>query len=303
MGGTTARDETTNVSQSDAAPPSRVPSSPQFGPQFGPYASIPVSPPRPRIQSGRGLALGFAVALFGGLIWGLIAAASGYIFVLVAIAVGYGIAWAIAKGAGGVTGGLIVAAIVLTMFSVFVGEIVTLSIIASQYGVAPSDVIGAYPQIVAEFPGDTIPSYVFGLIGAGLGAYGLYQQGRSTRIPMPYPGFAPSLPPIAPPGPTVADSATVGAQVRIAHRSTYDVTLEVAFPPKPSVVRAFYTTMTGRAEVHLDGQLAQKTRVWGMKKEVSVQLGDTGQSLVVRFLGAVSPRIEMHLDGRFVAAA
>jgi len=39
-----------------------------------------------------------------------------------------------------------------------------------------------------------------------------------------------------------------------------------------------------------------------MKKEVSVRLGDTGQSLV-RFLGAVSPRIEMHLEGRFVAAA
>ena len=259
-------------------------------PPFGPYASIPVSPPRPRVQSGRGLALGFAVALFGGLVWGLIAAASGYIFIIAAIAIGYGIAWAIAKGAGGVTGGLIVATIVLTVFSVFVGEIVTPSIIASQVGVGPSDIIGAYPQIVAQFPGDTLPSYFFGLIGATFGAYGLYQQGRSMRIPMPHPGFAP---PMAPSSPMAAENPTVGAHVRIAHRGTYDVTLEVAFPPKPSVVRAFYTTMTGRAEVHLDGQLAQKTRVWGMKKEVSVRLGDTGQSLVVRFLGAVSPRIEM----------
>src|SRR3990172_8808828 len=155
-----------------------VPAGVPMPPPFGPYASIPVSPPRPRVQSGRGLALGFAVALFGGLVWGLIAA----------IAIGYGIAWAIAKGAGGVTGGLIVATIVLTVFSVFVGEIVTPSIIASQVGVGPSDIIGAYPQIVAQFPGDTLPSYFFGLIGATFGAYGLYQQGRSMRIPMPHPG-------------------------------------------------------------------------------------------------------------------
>jgi hypothetical protein len=92
-------------------------------------------------------------------------------------------------------------------------------------------------------------------------------------------------------------------QVQIARRGTFDVTLEVAFPPRPNVVRAYYTTSTGRAEVHIDGRLMEKTRVWGRKKEVALHLPDTGQPVVVRFLGAMSPRIEMLLDGNLVAGA
>lgn len=249
---------------------------------------------------GRGLGFGLGMAIVGGLIWGVIAAASGYVFTLVAIAIGYAIAWAINKGAGGVTNGLIVACFVLTMFSVFIGEIVTLSIIAAQFGVAPSDVIAAYPRIIAEFPRDTIPAYVFGLLGAAFAAYGLYQKRPSARVQMPYPAFVPG-------GATVGSIAaavpTDRPQVRIGQHGPTDVTLEVAFPPRPTVVRAFYTTMTGRAEVHLDGLLAQKTRVWGMKKEVPVRLGPTGPLVIVRFAGAMRPRIEMILDGQVVASA
>jgi hypothetical protein len=221
--------------------------------------------------------------------------------------IGYAVAYAIVKGAGGVTTGLIVASFALTMLAVFIGDIVALSILAQSFGATPVDVLLAYPSIVAEFPGDTLPSYFFGLLGAAFSAYGLYQQRRrarhSTPYSTPYPGFAPGFAPIeVATGPATGGGLT-GPQVRVSERGAVEVTLEVAFPPKPTIVRAFYTTMTGRAEVHLDGQLAAKTRVWGMKKEVPLRLGDTGQSLVVRFVGAVSPRIEMVLDGRLVAKA
>ena len=61
--------------------------------------------------------------------------------------------------------------------------------------------------------------------------------------------------------------------------------------------------MTGRAEVHLDGQPVGKSRVWGMKKEIPVALPDSARPVVVRFRGAMEPHIDVLVDGQVYATA
>ena len=253
-----------------------------YGPEGQAFAMADAKP----VRWGPALGYGLLIALVGGAIWGVVAAATGYIFSLMAIVMGFAVAWGLAKGAGSVTGAVILLGVVLTMFAVFLADIVGISIVA---GVSPLDVLAAYPEIVALAPGETAIAYVFGLIGASYGGYKLWQARRAQLVPPPSP--APS---------TQGSSSMLGASQ--VTRGAHDVTLETAVPTSnPHRVRAYYTAMTGRAEVFIDDQFVAKTRVWGAKKEVAVPLSDTAQQLSVRFRGTMAPEIDVLLDGALIA--
>jgi len=120
------------------------------------------------------LAYGLGVAMLSGVGWGLVAVASGYIFCLGAMIIGVTVAWAVRKGAGQVTAGVIVLAAVLTELSVFFGDIVALSIIGRGFLLTVVDVIASYPAFVAQTPGETLVAYVFGLAGVGVASQYLW---------------------------------------------------------------------------------------------------------------------------------
>ncbi len=262
---------------------------------MGPPEPERLAPTAVRVNWPLAFGAGLAVAVVGGLIWGAIGALTGYIFTLIAVGIGYAVAWALVKGGGTISMGMIPLAIILTLFAVFVGDIVAFSIIAVQFGATPVDVILNYPAIVAAFPGETLGGYFFGFLGAGLSGYSLWQQKRRAMPPVPAMVFplpaAPGTPPAA---------GTLRA--RVLSRGLTDVTLEVTFPPPAHVLVASYTS-NGLAEVYLDGTLVAKTRVWGTKKEVPVPMDQGARTVQVLFHGAARPHVDVFVDGRLGATA
>lgn len=248
---------------------------------------------------GRATAYGVGIAFIGGFLWGAVAAGTGYVFSLAAILIGLAVAWGVSKGARRITGAVIVLGILLTLFAVFIGDIVALSIIGARYGLSPLDILAHYPEIVALSAGDTLIAYVFGLFGAAYAGYSLMRQRKGQRRTAGAP------PPTRGTTPTAVSFGSAGpASPPAIQRGTYDVRIEVDLPPPGSHrLVASYTTMTGRAEVHLDGQPVGKSRVWGIKKEIPVALPDSARPVVVRFRGAVEPHIDVLVDGQVYAAA
>ena len=250
------------------------------------------------------IAYGLGAALVGGFVWGLIAAITGYIFGLGAIAIGLFISWAVWKGGGKASPGLIVLTFGLTLFSVCVGEITALSILLAQFGISPVTIIAQYFSFVADFPGETLPSYGFGLLGAGFAAYSTWSRVKAERMRVAVPPpFRSSGPPLVAPG--TAFASTSGPSVQVLESSMTRAAVRVdTGPPASHVVEASYSTWDGMAIVTRDGQPFARTRVWGMSKRVEVPLeGATGRALTVHFRGAAKARIEVLLDGRAIGGA
>jgi len=67
-----------------------------YGPEGQAFAMADAKP----VRWGPALGYGLLIALVGGAIWGVVAAATGYIFSLMAIVMGFAVAWGLAKGAG-----------------------------------------------------------------------------------------------------------------------------------------------------------------------------------------------------------
>jgi hypothetical protein len=259
----------------------------------------------PDVRWGPAIGYGLGAALAGGLIWGLIAAVTGYIFGFGAIAIGLFIAWAVWKGGGHASPGLIAVAFGLTLFSVYLGEITALSILLAPYGIGPVTVIARYFSVVAEFPGDTLPSYFFGLLGAGFAAYSSWTRlkaERAQRERVLSPPFQPAgFTPLASAGGFASTAPSVQVLESTVTRAAVRVDIG---PPTPHIVEASYSTWNGMAIITMDGRPFAKTRVWGMSKQVDVPLdGASGRALTVHFRGAARARIEVLLDGRSIGGA
>lgn len=297
MGGmTTAGDLMLGSSGSAASPGanSRTPEQRSEGPSGSPpaWARTPT-----RIRWGRVLVFGLGAALAGGVAWGLIAAATGYIFGLAAAVIGGVVAYAVKKGAGRVTVGVIILAVLLTLFSVFLGEITSLSIIFAPFGATPVDIIALYPTLVAEFPGDTLPAYGFSMFGVFVAASSLWRQMREERVAAEIP-----LPPPAPLG-TAPASPTAVPTVDVRERKTTKVAVDVhVASPEPHAISADFSAWTGSAIVNLDGRPFTKVRVW-TTKVVNVPIENSPHTVTLKFGSDAMnrPKVDVLYDGRMIS--
>ena len=240
------------------------------------------------------IGFGFGAALVGGLVWGAIILATGYIFGLVAIIIGLFIGWAVHKGARVVSAGIIALGAIFTLLSIFLGQLTALSVYAAPYGATPLDVIAAYPRIVSLAP-KVLLDYVFSMFGVFASARYLWRQRPSAQPRPPYPFAAP----FGAPGGVPGSVSTNGSSVHVVERGMAKVAVEVRVAgPRPHTVRASYSTMTGKAQVLVDAVPFTSTRVWGLSKEVHVPLdGGTTHTVSLTFRGASSPQIDVRLDG------
>ncbi len=236
---------------------------------------------------------GLLVAIIGGILWGVILAFTGYIFALGALVLGIAVAWALRQGAGRVSPGLIVLAVVMTLGGVFVGDVVGLTLIANREGYAVSvvDVIGLYPEIMAFDPGRALIGYVFGTLGSAAAALRLYREMKGVSGPR-YPTGVSSGSPAMVAGPA-------GVAVEVTARSATKAAARIQIAGSPShTVEASYDATFGSAVVLLDGQRFQKARVWGYKKIMDVPIpGTPARRVSLKFYGAMAPRIDVSLDG------
>lgn len=243
------------------------------------------------------IGLGLLAAIIGGIAWGAILAVTEYIFFWGAIIIGLFVAWAVQKGAKRASGGLIVLAGLLTIFSIFFGQIVAIAIVIAPFGGSPLDAILFYPEFVALAPVDVAISYIFAMVGVAAAAWYLYQQLRSERM---YRALPPPL--FGYPSPAAPGGSATGVErptLRATERSATRVAVEVRLPsPEAHVVAASYNTWNGMAEVLVDGRPFAKSRVWGMSKTIEVPLGSAvTQHLRFVFRGAVKPMIDVFLNG------
>ncbi len=256
-------------------PPSQRPPIVDAFASTAPYAS----PHATTVHWGAALTFGLGAAFLGGIVWGVIAAVAGYIFLWGGIIIGVFVAWAMDKGAGRVTGGLIGAAALLTFLSVVIGDITALSIIGASIGISPADIIAHYPQILALAPGEAALTYIFGAIGIAASVYFLWTKMKAERTPklwapyppplaIPYiasPAGMPAAPPAAPPvGPPVVEDTS--------RRGTAGVRVRIRTTPE-HVLEATYRTLTGLAVVTVDGRPFSQTRIWGPEDSVMATVG------------------------------
>lgn len=261
------------------------------------------------------MAYGFVSALVGGLAWGAVAAITGYIFCWGAILIGLLIAFAVKTGARQVTTATLVLVGILVIFSIFVGEIVGVSIVAAPYGATVVDVIVAYPGLVAEFPGDFIPSYIFGLVGMIyiVGSLWSSRSGPLNPAPPPYPGYSPPGPPAFPPGPPApqvpvsstptrspiasAPAAAGPPEVRVVRCEMSGLQIEIRIQDRPRAIAASYLAATDEARVEIDGQPFAALQIGRFERVVNVPLqGAKPHRLSLRFATVPRPLIDVHFD-------
>lgn len=242
------------------------------------------------------LGAGFLVAVACAIVWGLISALTGYIFGIAAVFIGLAVAYAMKWGAKHITMPVIPVAFALTVFAVFLGDVLawTLALATAGYDVGMTDVLAHYPDLLAISPIDALLVYVFGVVGAGAGAASLYREMRSRNVPKYYainrPLFGSDLPGGEAPKFEVLDHGTTRATARIT----------VPMTP-PHTVVATYENMLGGASVEVDGAPFQKVHVIGLEKVMQVPLEGTPPHVMnIRFSGAIRPRIDVRLDGRLV---
>lgn len=284
------------------ASPIGGPASPVFVPSPYPSAhprSFEVPPQFRPVRWGAAFGYGLLAAFAGGVVWGLIAAATGSIFGLVAIIIGALVAWAMRKGAGRVTIGVIAVAAILAVFAVFVGEIVAFSIFIAPLGGTPLDVIVFYPQIVAESPGDTLFAYFFGLFGVAAASRYLWRELQVQKAGRP----APTTFVTAPPGSFAQATSVEGIRVDLLERKRTRVTARVSVgPPEPHMIDFSFESLMGTARVTLDGRPFEKTRVWGREKIVEVPIGgQPPRTVSARFWGTVRPQIDVRVGSTLLA--
>ncbi|MGQ0797097.1 MAG: hypothetical protein ACT4OI_04425, partial [Methanobacteriota archaeon] len=277
-------------------------------PDYG-FVHQPAVPSVPgAMRWGPAIGYGFLAALLGGAVWGVILGVTEYIFALLAVGIGAFIGWAMRRGAGRVSVGVIGVAAVLTLFSVYIGEIVAISIWIMPLGGTPADAVAIYPLVAAGSPGDTFLSYVFGLIGVAVSARYLWREMGAQR----YAERASGYPPIGmrgpggevgpPPVPTTLTAAAPLPSVEVRIRKSTRVLARVTVPtPDSHSVDLEFESLFGTATVEVDGKRHTKVRVWGREKVVDLELpGTNPQKLSVRFWGSVTPRIDISWNGKLV---
>ena len=133
----------------------------------------------------QGTMWGVLAALIGGIAWGLVGYAINRFVLLVAILIGYLVAWAIRQGMGKVTRFGQVLTVILTLAGVFWGDLLMVTlIIAKEYQQALSldlflNILEIYPSLIMEAPSEILFSLFFGIVGA------LYALRRFHRKPKP----------------------------------------------------------------------------------------------------------------------
>jgi len=133
----------------------------------------------------RGTLWGILAALAGGVGWGLFAYFTERIWALLALGIGYLVAWSILRGMGKVSRYGQVLTVVLTLASVFWGDIFYVTLAVAKEFQEPLSVnllisvMLVYPEIVAESLRETLFTLFFGLIGA------VYPLRRFQRKPKP----------------------------------------------------------------------------------------------------------------------
>jgi hypothetical protein len=128
----------------------------------------------------RGLAFGFIGALIGALLWGAVGAATGYLFGLLALVLGYLVAWAMNKGSHTINSQLIVAAVLLTVLAVFMGDFVWVVFeeLKAGYDVTAANAAFDYWWYLSHDPGGAAISYMFGMFGVYGAARTLHTVGK-----------------------------------------------------------------------------------------------------------------------------
>jgi len=251
----------------------------------------------PDVKWGTGLGLGLVAAVSGGILWGVLAAFTGYIFALLSIVLGTLVAAAVRRGAGRVTHSVVAMSGALTLFSIFLGDVVGLTLVANAQGISVGvlDVILAYPQILALSPGEAALTYGFGILGIGAGAGWLLRQ-MPRKMEETFPS----------PTPAATDNVPSEAQaVHILERTRTRVATRVVLPsPRNQFIDATFEALTGMASVRVGETLFRRERVWGRQKIIEVPTEGTTPSVVAfRFFGVTTPKIEVRIDGKPVLTA
>ncbi|OGS49596.1 MAG: hypothetical protein A3K65_09410 [Euryarchaeota archaeon RBG_16_68_12] len=150
----------------------------------GEFTQVRAAASAVRPNTAKGLAMGFLGALLGGVVWGVIGVLTGYVFGLVAIVTGLVVGWFVQRGAGRVTTPLMFAAVLLTLLSVFLGDLIAILIIILQEGGVPSLglALAIYGLVLSEQPGPILLGYFFGLFGVFASARYLWRA-RKAQTP------------------------------------------------------------------------------------------------------------------------
>jgi len=148
----------------------------EMGQRFGQVAAVAATVKPDYV---RGLAMGLLGALIGGAVWGGIGAATGYIFGLVAFVNGIIVAWFLMKGSGIVTLPIIVAGVVFTFLSVFIGDIIAITVIT---GADLAAAVAIYPELLAPGPGTLLIGYFFAVFGV-LAAVQALRRAKKAQTP------------------------------------------------------------------------------------------------------------------------
>ena len=118
--------------------------------------------------------------VLGAGIWAAIGIWTGYVFSAAAFGISVVIAVLLARGAGRVTMSLAAVMILLSMFAIFLGDVLWVGIVLTHVG-GPLDVwpsVEAYVKIVRSDP-SVLLSYVFGFVGILTTVR--YMRGRARR--------------------------------------------------------------------------------------------------------------------------
>jgi len=278
-----------------------------------PFTPVTYTPKPTAVRWGPAFGYGIMMALAGGFIWGIIGGFLGYMFWIVGIAIGVMVAWAVRKGAGMASWGVILLALVFTLLAIFVGDIIAWSIVGSAYGLTVFDIVANYPTIASLTLGETCLAYIFGLVGAVYGAYTIWKEmrsGRSIATQTGYPQY--SAPSQSAPWSGGIGTDVLGSTARPADEPTVQVLartatnaqLQVTFPPPVSrTLIARYETKFGKASVTVDGVEVAKARVWGAQKVLEVPMPTHPARVIrVRFSGIPSPHIEVSAGGSIIAS-
>lgn len=260
---------------------------------------IPTVPHRslPNVNWGMGLILGLMTATAGGLVWGVLVGFTGYAFALASVVLGIFVASAVRRGARRVTWPVILMSAAFTLFAIFIGNVIALTILFSRVGVPVGiqDVVLHYPEILALSNRETTIAYGFGILGIAAGANWLRKQMRKDaaiaaprRTARPEPRSAPST----------------GLTVQVLERKLLRVAVRVVASSSGESIEATFRGLTRIATVEVGGTPFKRAVVWGLQKTIQVSVARPKAQVVrLRFHGIGKPKIEVRVDGTLLLDA
>lgn len=240
-----------------------------------------------------GLILGLMTAIGGGLVWGILAGFTGYVSGLVSIVLGIIVASGVRRGVGRVTWPVILMSAALTLFAIFIGDVIGLTIFASRLGVPVSIqyVILHYPEILSLSTRETAIAYGFGLLGIAAGANRLRKQMRQDAA-------------LAAPGRMARSATSTDSTGQVLERKLFRVAIRVVAFSSGDSIEATFRGLTRIATVEVGGRPFKKAFVWAFQKTIRVPVaGPKAQVVALRFHGIGKPRIEVRVDGALVLDA